>query len=175
MCSGWRPCAHTPTLLRYCQQAIRATFVALSRPLGSIRALVAPISHSLNTARGLRLCARAGALARIRLRSCAIAGRQYAQLLSPYLACCDQSLEIDDRITVLNCTNCIFLYCKSRRHRTCHRIARSWQNPQMCKSIFHRNTFPQCPFRIFHHCKSRRCHTFCRIARSWQSRPLGSS
>ena len=50
MCSGWRPCAHTPTLLRYCQQAIRATFVALSRPLGSIRALVAPISHSLNTA-----------------------------------------------------------------------------------------------------------------------------
>ena len=52
----------------------------------SIRALVAPISHSLHTALGLRLCARAGALARIRLRCCAIASRQYAQLLSPYLA-----------------------------------------------------------------------------------------
>ena len=167
MCSGWRPCAHTPTLLRYCQQAIRATFVALSRPLGSIRALVAPISHSLNTALGLRLCARAGTLARIRLRSCAIAIRQYAQLLSPYLACCNQSLEIDDRITVLNYTNCIVLYCKSRQHRTYGHIVRSSINPSMCQLRSRRNACIHCPLGIFPYCKPHLHRTCYRIVRSY--------
>ena len=142
-------------------------FVALSRPLGSIRPLVAPISHSLNTALGLRLCARAGTLARIRLRSCAIAIRQYAQLLSPYLACCNQSLEIDDRITVLNYTNCIVLYCKSRQHRTYGHIVRSSINPSMCQLRSRRNACIHCPLGIFPYCNPHLHRTCYRIARSY--------